>query len=622
MPPKLPALAHKPYWIAAALAVMLFLGHFFHILDFHELEAVDLRLQLRGERPALRNIVLLEIDDTSLASIGEWPWPRKIYAALLEVLSSFDPALIFFDILFTEAAPDPADDQALSGAIGHNGHVVLPFFYSSEKPFQAKFPLKALEEAALATGFVNVDPDRDGIIRHFRAYLDTGEKRYYHPALIAALRTYPDARRAGEWFAKLPVDRGGRLWLNYPGTIRSFQRFSFWQVIQSLKNEEDDKLRALLKDSYIIVGHSATGTTDLRATPFSAVEPGLAIQAAAFQTLLTGRFLCSSPWWLDLLIFLAAALGVTWLARKFSPRHGILLTLGLLAAYPILNFLIFLFRGWILPFFGPLAVMASAYGAALFIQYLQVRITEELLHRELATAARIQSNFLPPADPVFPGLEVRFQCRFIKQVGGDLYDWIPLADGQFGVCLGDVSGKGMPAALYMAKALSEFRRDPKIGLPPSKVVNSLNDHLAKSGQSGMFLTLFYAVLDTYKQKVSFVSAGQDPMVFYRAQTQQAEFVEEAQGSPAGLFEGTEYDEFTMSYQHGDLLVVVTDGIKELRNLKKEEFGMERLRLCVAEAARLGYDAAKVIEHVFEAMKAYQKGEEPHDDRTILCVRFL
>lgn len=612
--------ALRIYAFAVGLALVIFLLSFFHLIDFHESQSIDLRFKIRGEEPSHPKVVMVEIDDASIAVMGQWPWPRNVHAVLLDILSRYEPSLIFFDILFTEQSPLPDADRQLADSIKRSGRVLLPFYYYSENPFQAFFPFDLFRENALGVGFVNADPDRDGVIRKFRTFIQTDEKVYYQPAVTAMFLLSPDARKAQAWFEKLPADHHDEMWLNYPGGLDSFQRLPFWKVVDAAGTAKEDEIREMIAGSIVIVGDVATGTTDIKATPFSRAMPGVVVQAAAFHTLMTGEFFQAVPWWGSLLIYILLAVAATWITQKFPPRRGIVYVFSGMIAYIVLNIAIFLFLRWIFPLYIPLIVMAVAYVGTLFAKYLEIRFKEELTARELKTAARIQENFLPTALPELSSLDVAFECRFAKQVGGDLYDWVDLGEGKLGVCIGDVSGKGVPAAIFMARVISEFRREQKQE-EPGEVLSALNNRLAKTGTAGMFVTLFYAIIDTKTNKFKMSSGGHDPMIHYHAAQGKAELVEAAQGTPVGLFEGMPYESAEFEYGAGDLLVIVTDGIKELRDPKKEEYGMERLRLLVENIGKEKADAAQVLQTVFQATHAYQRGTAPHDDRTILCVHF-
>ncbi|MDD5217682.1 MAG: CHASE2 domain-containing protein [Candidatus Omnitrophica bacterium] len=621
MPPKKQTVFLHPYVIVPGIAVLLFASYFFNVVDFHETDAVDLRFRLR---PSIQvsDIVIVGIDDASIAAVGQWPWPRGTHAVLIDVLSRYAPKLIFFDILFTEPSPDPTEDQTLGYAIQKFGNVLLPFYINSEKPFSAVFPIDLLRKDACGVGFVNMEPERDGVFRKFRPRVRADGKDFYHPSVVIKSLYRGDKPGNPAWVDLLPLDPKGYLWLNFPGALNSFKVVSFAQVIRATGGEQDAEMRKILAGKVVIVGDMATGTTDMVTTPFSPGDPGVFLQASAIHTLLSGRYLRSAPWWLDAVILLILSLWTVWMTRASTPSRGLIILLATSLVYALGNILAFCFLGLIFLLFVPLVMMIFGYGVTLFMKYLEVRLQGELIKRELQTAARIQENFLPQTMPEKEGVDVAFQCHFAKQVGGDLYDWVDLGQGRLGICLGDVSGKGVPAALYMARVVSEFRRENKSVLEPGNVNEIINTILARTGPSGMFLTLHYAVIDTPQRKVRFSSAGQDPMVFYSARQKKAELKPEAQGTPLGLFEESVYETAEFSYEPGDLFVVVSDGVKEMRNPKGEEFGMERVRAFLEKYAPQASNAQDVIQHLSEAGKAFQKGVLPHDDCTIVCVRFV
>jgi len=608
------------YLIAAGFAAALFLLHSLNLFNFHELNAVDLRFKLRGEKKADPRIVIVEIDDASLRTVGQWPWPRGTDGALLATISQYHPRFVLLDLLFTEPSPDPSEDDKLTFAVKNAGNVILPFYFYSLKPFGAFFPIPALQQAAKSVGFVNMDTERDGIVRKFQPYLKTETGEFYPSVSLALLLQMTDTARHSAVPPSLPLDHKGRMWINYPGTISSFKRITGWEVIDAV-GKKDDELRHLFSNSFVLIGHTATATSDLKPAPFSPLEPGVAIHASALHTLLSGKFLVSAPPLADFLILLFLLLSVTAISQAGSPKKILLMTTALWLGYAVLNFFFFIYSGMIFLLSLPLTGMILIYVLMLFLKYVDIRFQGELLHRELQTAARIQESFLPKGNPAIKTIDAAFECRFAKQVGGDLYDWTELGDKRLAVCVGDVSGKGCPAALYMARAINEMRREYRDGRLPGELNTILNANLLKGESSGMFLTLFYAIIDTERKKISFSNAGHEPPLYYSAASKKAQTIELAQGTPLGLFEESAYATAEIPYQAGDMFWVISDGIKELRNPKKEQFGMERLGTLLEKEAPNGLSAAKMIATVFQALDGYRKGMPPHDDRTILCVRF-
>ncbi|MBI3312712.1 MAG: CHASE2 domain-containing protein [Candidatus Omnitrophica bacterium] len=609
-------------FVPSFAALLIFGLHFFYLVDFHELDALDLRFRLRGQKPAHPKIVLVTIDDASLKAIGQWPWPRGNYAVLLDVLSKFNPRVIFFDILFAEAGPQADEDIKFRDAMQKSGRIILPFFYHSEIPFKGVFPYEPLREAAAGLAYVNILPDRDGRIRRMKAFLDTGEHLFYHPAVMAMLMQFQDRQKADEWLSRLPLDPAKSLLINFPGSMNSFRKISFQELIGSVGTEKEDLLNDLLSDAIIFVGHTATGTTDLVSTPYSTQMPGLAVQASALHTFLTGRLLYRLPEPINFLIMLCLAFFAAAVAAFLPPFAGLLAFAVVIVIYGLWNFLAFLIAGGVLPLFVPLAAAVTAYAMTLFQKYTRALFEREMLDRELQMASRIQEHFLPQTKPDSSEIDLAYVCRFTKQVGGDLYDWVDLGNNRFGFCVGDVSGKGMPAAIYMAKSMSDFRSVPKQTATAQEVCGAFNQILLAGHMGGTFLTLAYVVVDLPAQKLQMASAGHEPMIFFKNKTRTATVIKSGQGVPLGVFEEAVYDAVEINFERGDVFLLYSDGVKELRNTRGEEFGIENLRKVLEEEAASGEDANAIVQGLLRKMALHQRDVHAHDDRTLLCVRFI
>ncbi len=618
---KLRSLPNQSLIIILGLVFFLFLLHLSGLIDFREQEAIDLRFRLRGEQPAHSDITLVTIDDKSLAAIGQWPWPRSAHAVLLDVLSRYEPRLVFFDVLFTEQSPDSEEDDKLSYAVRGLGSVILSFYYHSVKPFTAFFPIEILRQEARGLGFVNVEPERDGVVRRVKASIETEQGIFYHPSLMIMRLLLQSEDAFQSWLAGLPVDRRNRFWIHYPGSYKSFQSVSFTEIIDAVGTERDAELDVKFRDKIILIGITATGATDITHTPFSTLDPGVVVQASAVHTLLSGRYLRKIPEAVHLILLLLFGLVIAESVKRTTPLKGLLFVVSIALIYMAVNIAIFWLVGWILPLFAPVIIIMLSYVLALFFRYIEILFKEEVIAQELKTASRIQENLLPQTKPERPHLDFASECRFAKQVGGDLYDWVPLEGGKLGVCVGDVSGKGVPAALYMARAISEFRRESASESMPGKICERMNNLLSKSGPSGMFLTMVYAIADPARRRIIFCSAGHEPMIVYRAKEKKAEIIEGEKGMPLGLFEGGAYESVEMPFQEGDVILMISDGVRELRTPKREELGMEKLRQWVEERAARDLNSEEMIRQLFNAMKEYQKGALPHDDRTLFCVKF-
>ncbi|MBI3313108.1 MAG: CHASE2 domain-containing protein [Candidatus Omnitrophica bacterium] len=624
MPKSLKTSLYRHYVLAVSIALAIFVFHQFHFVDFNELEALDLRFLVRGPKPAYQDIVVVEMDETSVENLGAWPWPRKIHTEFLNEIGKYKPRLVIYNVLLTQESSAREEDKELATAIEKAGNVILPFYYYSEEPFQAFFPIPLLQESARATGFLNLPIDRDGKIRRSKLFVKSEEAAYYPVSVLAASNQGMDEENFRHWLEQIPIDPLSSFWIHYPGPASSFQRVSFSRVVKAAEHGEESFMQRLFENRIVLVGKTTAGDSDLQKIPFSSGEPEIFIQASALHTLLSKQYLRSTNRYLNLLMLLSLALAACWSAKMASPNLGIFSILGLTGGYAAFNFSAFYFTGWIFPFFVPLITMGLIYILVLFVEAIEIRFRGELMDQELGTAARIQETFLPRTMPVVENLDIDVEYRFARQVGGDLYDWTDFGDGNFGICVGDVSGKGVPAAIYMARAISDFRRENKSDLEPGELCRLLNAILTRdmAHNTGMFLTLIYVVTNTKKRKLWVTNAAHMPMIFYRHRLRKASILLSDTvpvGKPLGLFTDAAYKTAEMPFEPGDYFFLISDGIKEARNEKGREFGLERIRKLIEDCA--GIPCEELMDHLFQDLHTFQKGLPLHDDCTAVCVRF-
>ncbi|MDD5557053.1 MAG: SpoIIE family protein phosphatase [bacterium] len=244
-------------------------------------------------------------------------------------------------------------------------------------------------------------------------------------------------------------------------------------------------------------------------------------------------------------------------------------------------------------------------------------IEKNRVEQELMIARQIQQNFLPASFPKVAGVKLHARTLPAWETGGDFYDCLDLGGGRVGAVIGDVSGKGVPAALYMVKALSEFHFHASAAAGIDRALGALNDALFERSTSGMFVTLLYVVADTGARALSWGSAGHPPGIVKRAGTGALEVLEGGDGMPLGVVSGARYAARTVPFERGDLLFLYTDGIIEARNRQGREFGMGRLKALVARS-RGGAEAA--VRQALRSVERFAKGAPQHDDLTALAVR--
>lgn len=242
-------------------------------------------------------------------------------------------------------------------------------------------------------------------------------------------------------------------------------------------------------------------------------------------------------------------------------------------------------------------------------------LKQERAKQDLKIAHDIQQNFLPDLSQNRFCVDVAAKTIPARDVGGDFYDVIALNDHTTALMTGDVSGKGVSAALYMVRAISEFRFLAQKFKNPSELLGVLNETLAKNSPFGMFVTLLYLIVDTKAMTLTYASAGHHPPV-RRSKNGTVDILENAGGPPAGLAEEGSFPQKTVSLQPGDAFFAYTDGVSEARNKKKEEYGLERFKKCVAVKASSAEAYAGAL---LEDLKRFADSADQHDDITVLSI---
>ncbi len=200
----------------------------------------------------------------------------------------------------------------------------------------------------------------------------------------------------------------------------------------------------------------------------------------------------------------------------------------------------------------------------------------ERLNRELEIAREVQEHLFPQRLPVVPGLDYCGQCRPAREVGGDYYDFLELSGGKLGIAIGDVSGKGVGAALMMASVEASLRALAPVVDDPADLLARVNRLVYQASSANRYATLFYAEYDPATRDMSYVNAGHNPPIVVRNGAGSCQVLRlEDGGSVIGLFPQG-YQRGVFSHEAGDLVVLFTDGVSESMNSRDEEWGEERL----------------------------------------------
>jgi len=247
--------------------------------------------------------------------------------------------------------------------------------------------------------------------------------------------------------------------------------------------------------------------------------------------------------------------------------------------------------------------------------YEEIERQERRLERDLALARELQGRLLPQTSPHLAHLDVAAKFVPARTIGGDLYDFIPYSMSRLGIVIGDVSGKGAPAAIYAALVSGIIRSHAPIEPAPAEMLSAVNLSLAERRIEAQFVSIIYAVWDDAHRTLTVSNSGLPRPIYMHAG--KAEVIE-ATGLPLGLFDEAEYDEFEFRMKPGDMFVLFSDGILDARNRKGELFGRGRVERIVAD--RTGDSAASVVETLFEAVAEHSAGVETFDDQTVVVIR--
>ena len=260
------------------------------------------------------------------------------------------------------------------------------------------------------------------------------------------------------------------------------------------------------------------------------------------------------------------------------------------------------------------AELAEAYTE---LQAAQVQIIEkERLESELQVAREIQESILPQTLPVIPGIDLGVMIRPARAVGGDLYDLIALKNNCLGVVIGDVSDKGVPAAIFMALARSLLRAEASRMAPPAAVLREVNRHLLDMNTAGLFITVIYGVLECEHRRFTFVRAGHEIPFFFRKDGTEI-FPGNGHGQALGLFDDVVLEELCVTLPPGSRIVLYTDGATDTVNPDSERFGRKRLRESMRRHELSS--AQEFCEAMFETIVQFQDGAPQADDMAMVAI---
>jgi len=617
-------------------------------------------------------VVLIDAD--SLKALGPWPWPRFYLAKLTKEIADRGAAVIGYDAFFVEPdrtgpasflrlnpslspaaqaelqaldSPDSLFSQAIgqapvvlarAGTAGSDGTSTL----SVEADLPARLPadflrypraltaIPELDDVALGHGLANAEPDADGLYRKLPLLLRVSET----PVTGFALEV---ARVA------LDLDsialRGGRVVLGkrlVPVTSRGEMRLRFGRFPSTKMISAVDLLQrggqADLKGKAVVIGTAAEGTVDVAATPLEPKLWGVLVQAQAVDALLRGAGWLERPRW-ALAAEWGAALALAVLALWLLPRRGRAqwLVAGAGAALFFGAWVVFEVGGLLL---DPLPALTLATASAIAIGLASLQQTrrereqlrETLVEERVVTAANeaeldaarsIQQAMLPRPEALAtldPRIEVAAMLEPAKSVGGDFFDATRLPDGTIAFAIADVTGKGVPAALFMALSKT-LAKSAVLRASLERIAPDLQAGLSRDAPEEMGLTMLIGTLDPGSGAVRLVNAGHENPLIRHANGSLEDVPME--GGPPFCITDYPWPVEPLTLGPGDTLVLMTDGVTEAQDATGALFGRERLLAALREAPP---EPQALIGHVLSAVRRFEGNAPASDDLTLMALR--
>lgn len=618
--------------VLSALAIS-----YFQPLDNFELATLDLRFLLRPAKslPADK-IALIEIGDDTIAKLGRFPFDRNYHAIIISALTEFGAKVILFDVLFS--SPQEHDAE-LEEAVAQSDKVYLPFAFDIDSAGKANIItakdyasqcLPALASKAKGTGHINVVPDPDGKFRRIPPYIKYNNKLYPNISFTAAcgylginekdLKFYPGERIKCGNNINVPLDERSQMIINYSGKWgKVFKHYSYVDVMQTYLapavGQEPILKPEYFKDKVCIVGVTTTGM-DIHSTPFEPIYPGVGIHAEMFNSIVNQRFITRVNRWVNLaiLMFLGGIIAI--IALIVKPTKGLFALAFFLTAFIAASLLLFDLYGIWIDMVSPVLIIILLYLSLMIYKYISEWKGRLKSEYELGAARKIQESFLPKSVPDIKGIDVKAVMFTARQVGGDLYEFIEFDKEKMGIMIGDVSGKGVPASLFMAMVMGEFRCVTALHPDPVEAISRLNAKLVKESASDLFVTMLYAVFDLKNKSVAFANGGHLPLL-YIGREKGSDFLDVTAGTPLGLMDG-DYAGRTINFNEGDLFIFYTDGVTEAMNAKREMYSKERLASVVEKSRHLS--TQDILKNIEKDVRKFEPKSTQHDDITAIVVK--
>lgn len=624
--------------IPPLIAVAILAVSYLRLTDSYELETLDARFRLRPNPAATKNVVLIEIGDDTLKNLGQWPIQRNFQAVLIKALASAGAKSIIYDIFFSQ----PREyDEDLENAMREAGNVYLPYVFELDQKRNSRFAvangynaknLERFRAVSKGEGHINIFPDIDGKYRRVPLLVNYEGKWYPYISFLAAcdylgissgdIKMVPSKYISCGSF-NIPVDERSEMIVNFSGKWNeAYDHYSFYDIVQSYMAPAVGAKPILdlkvFKDKICIVGLTATGTVDLHPNPLESLYPAFGIHAEVFNSMLNGHFIRRLSRGMNLAILILLIILIVIATLKTKPLIGLSILALVEIFFRVAGILLFNLYGLWIDLFYPTVTLILLYLSLTLYRYIGEWKHRLLLENELDIAKKIQESFLPKSVPETGGTDIEARMFTAKQVGGDLYDFKIFEGSNLGVMIGDVSGKGVPASLFMAMVTSEFKFLAGLEAAPESVLSKLNSKLAAESTSNLFVTMFYIIFDFKNAAARYSNGGHLPAIRFNS-VGESELLDVSDGTPLGLIE-SDYGGKDIRVNKGDIFIFYTDGVTEAMNSRRELYGVDRLIRTVKSSRHL--PSKGILDAIEKDIRLFEPKSKQHDDITVIVIKII
>ena len=560
---------NKKYIFLSTIFFFLIVIKFFNPLIAKKISFINYdfyqKIFNRGE---VKDITIVDIDEKSIAKIGQFPWRRDVYSKILENLNQYNPLAIAFDIVFSEKDKQNPQDLLLQlqkesdlftdvmvpntnkifidsikqskvilpilgepkdNLVKNNSKPKLRIIAKGENPknfiYKYKNKIISLEEisnAASGTGSISLIPSIDGIIRNIPILYNIDGRIWPSLALetvrvaTAQKNLLIKSNKNGIELIKtrkniIPSDQNGLINVKF----KKFDDQNYISAVDVINNDFDQKR---IEKKIVLIGSSAQALFDIVQISNGKIVPGVEIHAHIIDNILKNESISKNIYTqlVENIVFLLLLLFLIFIPMKIKPKLSIIFFIGSIFVINLLSIIIYQFNFYLDSLFSSLAG-TMMFMTSLYFRYLEensIAIENEkkqsILKKEREIAGEVQKKLFPSNKKIEKYIFA--QNTPAKDVSGDYYDYYQINDNEIYFILGDVTGKGIKAGILMANAAAVFRSLTKMNSSVAKTALYMNNQVKDSSYQSMFITVILGRINLEKKEMEFINMGHEPMM--------------------------------------------------------------------------------------------------------------